>query len=1047
MGVSMMSAQSISVSGTVVSAEDGEPIIGASIVVKGTTQGTISDMDGKFTLDVPSNNPTLTVSYIGLKAIDVQAKDGMVIELSTETSELDEVMVVAFGTTTKKSFTGSASVVKGDKIAKNQSSNVTNNLSGKVAGVQGLSSNGQPGSGSAIRIRGIGSMSSSNAPLYVVDGVPFDSDISAFNNADIESVTVLKDAASASLYGARGANGVIIITTKQGKGKEAKVKVDAKWGSNQRGVPSYNVMTDPGMYYETFYRALYNSKMADGAAVAHAYANKNLLDAANGGLGYQVYSVPNGQRLVGTNFKLNPNATPGYVANGLTYSADNWYQELFKTDNLRQEYNVSISGSNDKLTYFTSVGWLDDTGIISNSDFSRFSARLNTDYQAKKWLKIGTKMQFSRVDTKSPGEQTSTLSSGNLFFVTTSVAPIYPLYIRDAQGNIMKDGNDKIRYDYGDGNDLGMPKRPFMSQSNPASAIELNIEKTVVDYFVGSWYATAELYKGLKVTANVGMNSMNSRSNMLMNPYYGQFADQGGYISVSSSRFTSLNQQYLATYANTFGLHNVDVLAGFESYNFVSASLYGTKDKMFQDDVPEINNAILNPRAGSSSQSYATMGMLAQVKYSYDSKYFASASYRRDASSCFAPGKRWGDFWSVGAAWDISSEGFMEGAEKVDLLKLKASYGAQGNDKLLFGGAINYQPYIDQYAVSENNGEFAVSRIYKGNEELTWETSYNLNVGLDFGFFDERLTGTVEGFSRTTKDMLYYKPVSPSVGYSSLPMNVGSVRNAGFEIDLQGDLIRTRNFTWSAYANTAFVKNTIVELEESLGGQWISGSYIYKEGESMYNFYMRKYAGVDPSTGSALWLKDVKNASGDVIGQETTNNWSSATQYELGDILPKFYGGFGTSFEFFGVDISADFTYQFGGRIMDSYYQNMMHAGNSSDAGRNWHADILNAWTPENTNTTVPRLDSSTSQANYTSDRFLISSNYVGLQNITIGYSFPSKWLEKAKISSIRLYGVADNIAVWSARKGLDPRQGYASSDAALYSPIRSISGGLSITF
>lgn len=976
-----------------------------------------------------------------MKTVEAEAIDGMVVEMADNTSELDEVMVVAFGTTTKKSFTGSAAVVKGEEISKNQSSNVTNNLAGKVAGVQGLSSNGQPGTGSTIRIRGIGSMYASNSPLYVVDGVPYDSDISAINNADIESVTVLKDAASNALYGARGANGVIIITTKRGKSKGATVNIDAKWGNNTRAVPAYNVMTDPGMYYETFYRALYNSQASKGSDYAHEYANAYLLDAANGGLGYQVYTLPDGQRLVGRNFKLNPNAVPGYSDGKNYYLADNWYDELFKSNNLRQEYNVNVSGSNNDLTYYASISKLDDTGIIENSDFSRLSARVNADYQAKKWLKIGTNMTYVNSTSRSPSDQTTTNSSGNLFFLTSSIAPIYPLYIRDANGNKMQDARGYTIYDYGDGT-IANAKRPFMSQSNPAGMLEQNIEQYVSDYFVGKWYAVAEIYKGLKLNANIGITSANSRYNMLMNPYYGQFASSGGYVSVQNGRFFSKNQQYLVTYVNKFGVHNIDVLAGFEAYDYVSSSLSGFQQKVFQDNVPELGNTIVQPSTTSASSSYATMGILAQVKYDYDSKYYISASYRRDASSCFAPENRWGNFWSAGAAWDINQEGFMEGADWINLLKLKASYGAQGNDNLS-----NLYPYIDQYTISENNGEFATALSYKGNRDITWETSYNMNFGVDFSLFDERLSGTVEGFSRRTEDMLYFKPVSPSNGYDALPMNVGSMRNAGVEIDLHADIIRTKSFTWNMYANATHVKNKILELDESLNGEWISGSYMYREGESMYNFYMREYAGVDPVTGSSLWYVDITDAAGNVTGRTTTDNWSNATRYEQGDILPKVYGGFGTSFEFYGVDLSADFAYQLGGRIYDNFYSASMHAGYGSDAGRNWHMDILNAWTPENPYTNVPKVNSNDTYTNATSTRFLTSSDYLSLQNVTIGYSLPSKWLKKIKLEKVRIYGVADNVWLWSARKGLDPRQSFTAAEAAVYTPIRSISGGISITF
>jgi TonB-linked SusC/RagA family outer membrane protein len=809
-------------------------------------------------------------------------------------------------------------------------------------------------------------------------------------------------------------------------------------------------MTDPGMYYETFYRALYNSRVnTSGSDAAHTYANQVLLNASNGGVGYQVYTVPAGERLIGTNFKLNPNATPGYSDGNFTYLADNWYDELFKADNLRQEYNVSVSGSTGKMTYFASGNYLDDTGIIEKSDLTRYTSRMNVDYQAKDWLKIITNLSYVRADINYPNDQVSDRSSGNLFYLSNMLAPIYPLYIRDKDGNIMTDSNGYTMYDYGDG-DIVNAKRPFMSQSNPASALMLNTERYSIDYFVGKWSAVAELYKGLKLTATIGLTSSNERYNMTMNPYYGQFADGGGYVSVDANRFFSVNQQYLLTYNEKFGEHNIDILAGVESYKSKTSGLSGFKTKIYQDRIPELNNAILDPSTSSSSRSYATLGVLTQFKYDYDSKYFAALSYRRDASSCFDPDNRWGNFWSASAAWDLSSESFLDDLDQINLLKVKVSYGAQGNDKLYYSGTstINYYPYQDQYEISENNGEFATSRSYKGNKDITWETSYNFNAGVDFSLFDDRFGGTIEGFSRKTVDMLYYRPMAASLGYTELPVNIGSVRNAGVEIDLHGDLIKTESLKLNLYANATVFKNKILKLAPELNGQWISGSYIYREGESMYNFYFREYAGVDANNGNALWYVDTKDNDGNITGREVTSNWSTATQYEQGDILPKVYGGFGVTLDAYGIDLSVDFAYQLGGRVFDNTYAVLMHSGYSSDAGRNWHADILNAWTPENTQTDVPRLNSQDQYANATSTRFIVSSDYLSVQNITLGYSLPNKWFRKYKINKFRIFVVADNVGILTARQGLDPRQSYSVAySGSLYTPIRSVSGGINIAF
>lgn len=1053
-GISMVCSQNQTIQGTVVNASDGEPIIGASVAVQGTSQGSITSVDGEFQVSV-AQGAKLVISFIGMKSQVVEAHNGIVVRLEEDASQLDEVMVVAFGTSTKKSFTGSASVVKSDEISKRQTSNVTGALAGQVAGVQGFSSNGQPGEVTKIRIRGVGSMYADNEPLYVVDGVPADNDmISALSNNDIESITVLKDAASNALYGARGANGVVLITTKRGSSRDAQITVDAKWGSNSRAVPTYSVMTDPGMYYEKYYEALYMSQYAAGASsiAAHNYANKYLLDADNGGLGYLVYTVPDGERLIGTNGELNPNAVLGYSDGSNTYLPDNWYNELFNKGNFRQEYNVNLSGSTDKLTYYASASYLDDTGLIENSDYSRISTRISVDYQAKPWLKIGTNMAYAHIDQNYPEEQTTWGSSGNLFYVSNHVAPIYPLYVRDANGNIMTDANGFTIYDYGDGKSVASGvQRPFMTQSSPASSVALDQAKYKNDMFSGKWYAQAELYHGLKLNASVGAAYFGSRYQYTLNPWYGQYADKGGAAGVSQSRTMTVNQLYTLTYNNRFGgLHNVDALVGYENYQYTYSLISGEKSKLFNGNIAEINNAILTPTASSYTHRYVTMGILAQAKYDYASKYYLSASYRRDASSRFAKKNRWGNFWSVGLAWDMNAEDWMAPAQDVvSLFKWKVSYGAQGNDNLLTpSGATNYYLYADQYTLSESNGDFAAVLAYKGNEDITWETSYNFNAGIDFSLFNERLGGTVEGFRRRTVDMLYYKPVPTSMGYSNYPVNIGSVSNAGLDIELHGDVISTNRVTWTLYANLTYFKNKILQLSPELNGEWVSSNYLYREGESLYNLYLREYAGVDPTTGESLWYKDEIDDSGNPTGNKiTTNDWTDATRYATGDILPKVYGGFGTTLNAYGIDVSLSFAYQLGGRVLDYTYQDLMHSA-YNHAGENWHTDILRSWTPDNTDTDVPRVSTSDQYTNALSTRWLTSSDYLCLQNITIGYTLPSKWMRKIHLQSLRLYAVADNVALWSARRGLDPRQGFATSDSgSSYSPIRSISGGLTLTF
>ena len=447
LGIGMANAQTTKVTGTVISAEDNEPIIGASIVVKGTTIGTVTDFNGAFSLDVPSSAKTLVVSFVGMKAQEIGVKPKVNVVLEGDNQMLDEVMIVAYGTAKKSAFTGSAATIKSEKITSRQTSNVTNALSGQVAGVQTTSNSGQPGKDAEVRIRGIGSISASNKPLYVVDGVPYDGEISAISTSDIESMTVLKDAASNALYGARGANGVILITTKKGKSGEARVSLDAKWGVNKRGVPNYETINDPAKFYELNYSSIYNADLKGYAAAgdlagANAYANQALLSGTY--LGYQVYSVPTGELLIGMDGKLNPKATLGYSDGTYYYIPDNWSDEIFE-NNVRQEYNLSVSGASDKMNYYMSAGYLDDQGIVPNSGFQRYSARLKADYQVKPWLKLGANVSFTHYDSREQDTEGGT-SNANIFYASNIMGAIYPMYIRDAQGNIMTDNRGFQRY-------------------------------------------------------------------------------------------------------------------------------------------------------------------------------------------------------------------------------------------------------------------------------------------------------------------------------------------------------------------------------------------------------------------------------------------------------------------------------------------------------------------------------------------------------------------------------------------------------------------------
>ena len=1003
---------------------------------------------------MPASATTLRVSYVGMSTQEVHIlrDKPMKIVLVEDGVSLDEVMVVAYGTAKKSAFTGSASVVKAENIEKRQVSNIGNALTGAIAGVQITSSNGQPGASPKIRIRGTGSINAVDDPLYVVDGMPFDGDISSINPADIENMSVLKDAAAAALYGARGANGVILVTTKRGTTGPARVSFDAKWGSNDRQIGKYDVMESANQYMETLYRAKYNAALYSlnyTPANAHAYANSELFPA----LGYQMYSLNGAPGLIGLDGKVDPRATLGYSDGANYYTPDDWTAGMIQNQ-MRQEYNLSVSGAADKFNYFFSVGYLEDGGIVENSGFNRLSTRLNVEYQAKKWLKVGASLAYTNSDSRYPGEQTNTSSSANAFYMANEIAPVYPMYIRDAEGKIKTDAaTGRPVYDYGDGK-YSAGTRNWMSMSNPMSDLLYNTEEYKMDIFNGKWFAEIAPVKGLKLTASFGTHIDNTRYHNIGNASYGQSASYGGTAYQSQDRVFSFNQQYLANYNVAFGDNHFDLTAGYEAYNYNSENVYASGQNLYKPGDFTINNTIDQKRGGGSYGEYATRGFFGRLNYDYAEKYFVSASYRRDASSRFHPDKRWGNFWSASAAWVISKEDFMKDATWVDILKIKASYGQQGNDNIG-----NLYAYLDQYTVTGADGVFSDGTLaYKGNPDLTWEKSNAYNAGVDFSLFKGKLSGTIEYFGRQTADMLDYKRVAMSNGYTSIPVNVGSMTNSGVEIELNSTPISVRNFQWDIFANATFQKNTINELAPEYNGEYISGTTIYREGESLFQYYLPRYAGVDPNTGLALYYAkteapedatDEEKAAW--VGEEyVTSDYSLASKTgreATGDIAPDVYGGFGTSLSFFGFDFSIQFAYQLGGKLYDNTYAAMMHGGMASEIGKNWHNDIANAWTPENRFTDVPRLNSSDKYANSLSDRWLVSSDYLSLNNITLGYTLPKNWVRAIGLNSVRIYGAADNVALFAARKGMDPRKGIMSTTTSTYGTLRTISGGIKVTF
>ena len=1090
---SLAFAQTMRVTGTVISVEDGEPIPGASVLLEGTKTGVVTDANGKFTMTVPSNVKRLEVSCTGMLKQLVRVKPVVNVELETDDNAMDEVLVVAYGTATKASFTGSATVVGAEKIEAIQSTNALDALTGHATGVEVYTPTGDPTNNNpSIRIRGISSLGAGTSPLIVVDGTPYGGDMNTINTADVESMTVLKDAAATSLYGARGANGVIMITTKSGKHHgEAKVTLDAKWGSNSRARRQYKTVNSPAQYYEMYYGALNSyaqNTLGYDATQANLWANQNLTATNSYGLGYNVYDVPEGQLMIGQNGKLNPNARLGKIVsyNGVDYllMPDDWLDAAY-SNGLRQEYNVNVSNATDKSNFYASFGYINNEGITYNSGMENINGRLKADYQAKKWLKLGGNMSYTHYNAQSMLADGSSNSSVNIFAFATQMAPIYPLYIRNADGSIMRDGNGMRMYDWSDGRNAGLRNRPLLAGSNAVQVQQLDRYEWEGNAASATGFAEIRFLKDFKFTSTNTMNLDESRSTDLTNPYYGNYAGQNGILYKSHGRTWNYTFQQLLDWGHQYDKHDVSAMVGHEWYRSRFYTLGASKYNMFDPNNMELNGAVSdNSGASSYTTDYNNEAYFLRGQYNYDQKYFLFGSYRREASSRFHPDNRWGNFWSVGGAWVISQEKFMDNAKWVDFLKLKLSYGEQGNDNIG-----NYL-YTNRYTVGNSGGNLAVTpSSTKGNKNITWETVGEVNTGLEFGLFGNRLTGGIEYFWRKTSDMLYFFNLPYSSGFNGYYDNIGDMVNHGVEVELNAEIFRTKNFKWNVGLNLTHYKNkitsmpdekktsTVYDFDGNAYSGYASGYMFLGEGLSIGSFYMPKYAGIynentwqttgdaayDASkAGMSMWWMDksVSTTAEDgtvttsIIKQATTD-YSASTDYIVSEsLLPKAYGGFNTTFELYGFDLGLDFAYQLGGKVYDSDYASFMGSPTSQATGRgqNFHADLLDAWSATNTGSSIPRMQFNDLYTSSRSTRFLTNASYLSLQNLSFGYTLPAHVMRKVKIDRLRVYMNASNVWLWSKRQGLDPRTAatdlsYGEANMSYYSTIRTISAGVSVTF
>jgi len=1072
------SAQTKQATGTIID-EAGELVIGASIMVKENSSiGTVSDADGKFSLsNIPATAQSIVIRYIGYEDQELKIGKDLKVILKPSTSELDEVIIVAYGTTKKAAFTGSATQVSGEKLTVKNQSEISKALAGEVAGVQVINTNGQPGTNATVRIRGYGSANSSRAPLYVVDGMPFEGDVSAIPASDVESTTVLKDASAAALYGARASNGVILITTKKGNKGKAFIEIDAKTGFNTRIIPLYDVLESPERYTELTWESIRNfgtlSKLSP--VEAGVYASGRLFNVTNGiSPYYNMWNTP-------AESVVDP--ITGKISASRKYTPEKWSDHIFN-DGKKSEASIRFQGnSGSALSYFTSFGFLDEKGYYIGSDYSRLTGRTNLNYEPKKWLKATTNLAYTYQEMDNPS-QTDNMNNG--FQFVNFMPPIYPVYQRDLDGKMIPDpivgGN---RYDFGM---IAGYERAYASGINPVMTSALDVNRSVSHQLIGNANFEIKFLDDFKFTTSNGIQFLSVSQIQLENPYYGDAAGMGRITRVSLT-YSSQNLTQMLSYQKKINLHSVNAFVAHESYNNGYHIDYAQMKKIAKADNLDLSNGIsMNGIYGYTLQK-SLESYFAQVKYDYDEKYFIDANIRRDGSSRFTK-NRWGTFWAAGAAWVINKEEFMQDLDDINHLRYKISYGTFGNEGLdLADGFKNYYPTQNLYSINNLNDEISYNLEYIGNPDLTWERSSMLNTGIDFSVWDDRFEGEIEYYKKRTTDMIFAKQMPTSLGYASLTVNDAELDNTGIEFTLKGKVIKTEDWEVSLSANGAHYTNTMIKMPMGEGGvpKIIEehGAFSWSKGRSIYDFYMREYAGVDPATGVAQWTiyYDNNNPVLDAEGMPTkdntivsnmtqyladrkaegkevdlvegkTNKYADATlKYADKSAIPDIAGSVGFTVKFKGFELTAQAIYSIGGYGYDGVYATAMQ--NGLPGTNNWHKDIEQRWTEPGQITSVPRLsasfvsgDQNDAYFSSTSTRFLTSRNYFGLNNARLSYSFPKRWLDKVKIEKSAIWISGDNLYMTTARHGYFPIGSEDGGSArSQYMPLTTIMAGLNIQF
>ncbi|WP_417370822.1 SusC/RagA family TonB-linked outer membrane protein [Gelidibacter japonicus] len=1009
--VQLSFAQGKIVTGTVT--DDKQlPLPGVNILIQGTSKGTVTDFDGKYSLEV-AEGQVLQFTSVGFEEqlIRVGASNIINVSLNEAAMALDEVFVVAYGTATKDTYTGSASVVKSSDIQDVPTASFQDALVGKAAGVNVTKGSGQVGSTTSIQIRGIGSMNASTQPLYVIDGVPVSSGnsgqlsdqilvtnniMNTLNPNDIESITILKDAAASALYGSRAANGVVMITTKRGKKGTPRITIKSSTGFS----PSWATDNfEPASTQENvnyLYRVFHDYNTSNGRD--EAFANSDAIRRLNVKFNKHGYYFETTGTGVGENLIIK-GMTDGLVNREGKYF--DWEDAYFRTA-VNQTQDISVSGGDDNTNYYSSFSYSKDEGRIKINENERISGRVNLEQKIGKYIEFTAKVNVAQ--TELSGFNDSRNLSSNYYEQTRNL--LWGLYWPT---------------DYKTG-------EPWTARFG--SLAQNNV------YYDNEWENSSRTLRvsaieGLKVhiLPELNVQTLFSYDNIETKDhlYYSRLHYNGqglGTVDEMSTNTRSLVSSTTINYAKDFGAHHLDFLAGYEAEknetNYIRAS---------GKDLPSSNLHTVATAGEKDATAYYwgnnMMSFLSRLEYSFDKKYYVSGSFRRDGSSKLGPDSRWGNFWSVGASWNISKEAFLKDVDPISNLSLRASYGVNGTLPPSNFGWRSLTGYTAQYMETAGG---ALSNV--ADESLSWETNYSTDIALEFGLLKNRIFGTIEYFTRDSKDLLQSVPISRVTGFSSTLKNIGSIRNKGLEISLGGDIIRSNDITWSASVNASFVDSKVLELSEGADIIWVNdgdatAQYIYREGESTLAFYGYEYAGVDPANGkSRYYVNDKDNPqAGDFLlnGRGATYDFKDANYTIIGDGIPDVFGGLNTQFRYKGVSLGLDFIYKLGGKLYDGAEKDVADDGYYWERIRSQYA-YDDMWTEQNPNGSLPKVrGTDLTDAIQKSGRHIYDASFLRLKNIRLNYDLPSNWINPIGFENIRLYVIGTNLLTFSKYKNADP--------------------------